>query len=90
MSPIARHWNWCVTSRRWSRTPDSRVSGLFVLTFREDEALPEPLAELVSHVPGRTLPLSGLDLEGIRAFLNRQDIAQKLLEVTGGNPRRAR
>ncbi len=67
-------------------TPESKVSGLFVLTFREDEALPEPLAEVVTHVSGRTLSLSGLDLDGIRSFLARQDIAQKLLELTGGNP----
>ncbi len=67
-------------------TPQAKVGGLFVLTFREDEALPEPLAEVVSHVSGRTLSLSGLDLDGIRSFLSRQDIAQKLLDVTGGNP----
>ena len=67
-------------------TPQSKVCGLFVLTFREDETLPAPLAEVVSHVSGRTLSLSGLDLDGIRSFLSRQDIAQKLLDVTGGNP----
>ncbi len=67
-------------------TPQSKVCGLFVLTFREDEALPAPLAEVVSHVSGRTLSLSGLDLDGIRSFLSRQDVAQKLLDVTGGNP----
>ena len=67
-------------------TPQSKVCGLFVLTFREDEALPAPLAEVVSHVSGRTLSLAGLDLDGIRSFLGRQDVAQKLLDVTGGNP----
>ncbi len=67
-------------------TPESKVGGLFVLTFREDEALPAPLAEVVSHVSGRTLSLAGLDLEGIRGFLARQDIVQKLLDATGGNP----
>ena len=67
-------------------TPQSKVGGLFVLTFREDEALPEPLAEVVSHVSGRTLSLAGLDVDGIRAFLSRNDVAQKLLDATGGNP----
>ncbi len=67
-------------------TPQSKVGGLFVLTFREDEALPAPLAEVITHVSGRTLSLSGLDLDGIRTFLARQDIAQKLFEATGGNP----
>ncbi len=67
-------------------TPQSKVGGLFVLTFREDEALPDPLADVVRHVSGRTLSLSGLDLDGIRSFLSRQDIAQKLLDATGGNP----
>ncbi len=67
-------------------TPQSKVGGLFVLTFREDDALPAPLAEVVSHVSGRTLSLAGLDLDGIRGFLGRQDVAQRLLEATGGNP----
>ncbi|MFZ5441746.1 MAG: tetratricopeptide repeat protein, partial [Myxococcota bacterium] len=67
-------------------TPEAKVGGLFVLTFREDEALPEPLAEVVTHVSGRTLSLAGLDLEGIRSFLSRADVAQRLLDVTGGNP----
>jgi transcriptional regulator with GAF, ATPase, and Fis domain len=67
-------------------TPQSKVGGLFVLTFREDEGLPSALSEIVTHVSGRSLSLSGLDLEGIRSFLSRGDIAQRLLEATGGNP----
>ncbi|MFT3706478.1 MAG: sigma 54-interacting transcriptional regulator [Archangium sp.] len=67
-------------------TPQSKVGGLFVLTFREDEGLPQPLSEIVTHVSGRSLSLSGLDLDGIRGFLARGDVAQRLLEVTGGNP----
>jgi transcriptional regulator with GAF, ATPase, and Fis domain len=67
-------------------TPESRASGLFVLTFRDAEPLPQPLTEVLARVSGRTLALSGFDLEGIRSFLSRSDVAQKLLDVTGGNP----
>ncbi len=67
-------------------TPESKVGGLFVLTFREDGELPDALAEILRHVPGRTLPLSGLDVDGIRAFLARHEIVEKLLAATGGNP----
>ncbi|MDP1916721.1 MAG: sigma 54-interacting transcriptional regulator [Myxococcales bacterium] len=67
-------------------TPESKAGGLFVLSFRDSEALPEPLAEVVARISGRTLALSGFDLDGIRSFLARADVAQKLLDVTGGNP----
>jgi transcriptional regulator with GAF, ATPase, and Fis domain len=67
-------------------TPESSASGLFVLTFRDAEPLPQPLTEVLARVSGRTLALSGFDLEGIRSFLSRSDVAQKLLDVTGGNP----
>ncbi|MCU0700382.1 MAG: sigma 54-interacting transcriptional regulator [Myxococcaceae bacterium] len=67
-------------------TPESRAQGLFVLTFRDVEPLPQPLAEVLARVSGRTLALSGFDLDGIRAFLSRSDVAQKLLAATGGNP----
>ncbi|MDX2011230.1 MAG: sigma 54-interacting transcriptional regulator [Myxococcaceae bacterium] len=67
-------------------TPESRAGGLFVLSFRDVEPLPQPLAEVLSRVSGRTLALSGFDLDGIRAFLSRSDVAQKLLAATGGNP----
>jgi len=69
-------------------TPDGRGRGLFVLSFRDDAKLPEPLDELVGRVSGRTLALSGLDVDGIRAFLSRGDVVQRLLDVTGGNPDR--
>jgi transcriptional regulator with GAF, ATPase, and Fis domain len=67
-------------------TPESKAGGLFVLSFRDSEALPEPLAEVVARISGRTLALSGFDLDGIRSFLARAEVAQKLLDVTGGNP----
>ena len=67
-------------------TPESKVGGLFVITFREDAELPDALSEILRHVPGRTLPLAGLDVEGIRAFLARHEVAEKLLAATGGNP----
>ena len=67
-------------------TPESKAGGLFVLTFRDADVLPEPLGEIVSRISARTLALSGFDIEGIRSFLSRSDVAQKLLDVTGGNP----
>ncbi|MBL8918600.1 MAG: sigma 54-interacting transcriptional regulator [Myxococcaceae bacterium] len=67
-------------------TPESKAGGLFVLTFRDGDALPEPLTEIVSRVSARTLALSGFDLDGIRSFLARHDVAQRLLDATGGNP----
>ncbi|MFO0596589.1 MAG: sigma 54-interacting transcriptional regulator [Myxococcaceae bacterium] len=67
-------------------TPESKVGGLFVLTFREDAALPEALTDVLTRVSGRSLSLAGLDLEGIRSFLSRTDVAQRLLDVTAGNP----
>ena len=68
-----------------SATPQSRAGGLFVLSFR-DEKLPRALEEIVARVSARSLSLSGLDLDGIRAFLSQQKIAQRLLDATGGNP----
>jgi transcriptional regulator with GAF, ATPase, and Fis domain len=67
-------------------TPGARGGGLFVASLRDDGTLASPLVEVLSKVPARSLPLSGLDVEGIRAYLSRHDIAQKLLEATGGNP----
>ncbi len=66
--------------------PESAAGGLFVASFREDAALPPPLSEVLSRVSARNLPLAGLDLEGIRAFLSRTEVAQKLFEATGGMP----
>ncbi len=66
--------------------PESAAGGLFVASFREDTTLPAPLSDVLSRVSARTLPLSGLDLEGIRAFLARAEVAQKLFEATGGMP----
>ena len=67
-------------------TPGAKSGGLFVASLRDDGALPEPLPEVLAKVPARSVPMAGLDLEGIRGYLSRQDIAQKLLEATGGNP----
>ncbi|MCC6332560.1 MAG: sigma 54-interacting transcriptional regulator [Myxococcales bacterium] len=69
-------------------TPDGRGRGLFVLSFRDGGGLPEPLEELVGRVSGRTLSLTGLDVDGLRAFLSRSDVVQRLLDVTGGHPDR--
>ncbi len=67
-------------------TPGSHFGGLFVASLREDETLPVPLGEIIAKVPARSLPLNGLDVEGIRSYLARQDVAQRLREATGGNP----
>jgi DNA-binding NtrC family response regulator/tetratricopeptide (TPR) repeat protein len=69
-----------------AQVPASRLQGLFVLTLRDDAPLPVPLPELLAQLPARTLPLAGLDLEGLRAFLQRDDVARRLFETTGGNP----
>ncbi len=66
--------------------PESRSAGLFVASFRDDGRLPQPLDEVVGKVCARSLPLAGLDVDGIRAYLSRREVAQRLLEVTGGNP----
>ncbi|MEW5742054.1 MAG: sigma 54-interacting transcriptional regulator [Myxococcota bacterium] len=69
-------------------TPDGRGRGLFLLSFRDGGELPEPLTEITQRVSGRTLALSGLDVDGLRAFLTRTDVVQRLLDVTGGHPDR--
>jgi transcriptional regulator with GAF, ATPase, and Fis domain/tetratricopeptide (TPR) repeat protein len=67
-------------------TPASRAGGLFILSFRDDAKLPASLEEIVSKVSARSISLGGLDLDGIRGFLSRTDVAQRLLDATGGNP----
>ena len=67
-------------------TPASRAGGLFVLSFRDDGKLPAALEEIVTKVTARSISLGGLDLEGIRSFLGRTDVAQRLLDATGGTP----
>jgi hypothetical protein len=67
-------------------TPGAKTGGLFVGSLRDDSALPAPLPEVLAKVPSRSVPLAGLDVEGIRAYLSRQDVAQRLYEATAGNP----
>ncbi|MBI5548739.1 MAG: sigma 54-interacting transcriptional regulator [Deltaproteobacteria bacterium] len=57
-----------------------------MVSYRDEGPLPGPLSELVAKAPAVSLPLSGLDLDGIRAFLSRREVAKRLLEVTGGLP----
>ncbi|HEY3445167.1 MAG TPA: sigma 54-interacting transcriptional regulator [Myxococcales bacterium] len=66
--------------------PGARSGGLFVLSYRAGAELPAPLSDLVARAPALSLPLAGLDLEGIRAFLSRREVAERLLEATGGLP----
>lgn len=67
-------------------SPVAEGGGLFVLSFRDEKALPAPLGELLARVSGRTLSLQGLDIDGIRAFLARREVAEKLHQVTAGSP----
>ena len=67
-------------------TPESRMGGLFLLTFRDDGSLPTVLVDTLQLTQCKSVSLNGLDLEGIRSFLSRNDVAQKLLDLTGGNP----
>jgi hypothetical protein len=66
--------------------PGQQFGGLFVITLRDEATLPAPLLEVLERVSARTLALKGLDLEGIRSFLSRPEVAHRLLETTGGNP----
>src|SRR5215211_2905346 len=66
--------------------PESRAGGLFVASFREDGEPPAPLREVLGKVSARTVSLAGLDLDGIRGFLSRTDVAERLFEATGGMP----
>ena len=67
-------------------SPVGPGAGLFVVSFRDDGALPRALAEVLARVSGRTLALKGLDLDGIRAFLARPEVAARLWEATLGSP----
>ncbi len=67
-------------------SPESRSPSLWVVSLRDDGELPAVLAEMLARIPARTLPLTGLDLEGIRSFLAREDVLRRLLHSTGGNP----
>jgi DNA-binding NtrC family response regulator len=66
--------------------PQGRAGGLYVLSFRDDDALPAVLNEFTSKLSARTVALRGFDLEGLKAYLQQGDVAQRLLSVTGGNP----
>ena len=66
--------------------PESRAGGLFVASFRDEVDPPAPLRDVLGKVSARTLPLTGFDLDGIRGFLLRTEVAQRLYEATGGMP----
>ena len=67
--------------------PGGRHGCLVVLAYR-DGRLPDALAALVDRVPGLHLPLAPLDVEGVRSFLARPDVAVRLFEATSGDPSR--
>ena len=75
-------------------TPQSKVGGLFVLTFREDEALPGAAGGGASRTsPGAPSRCPGLDLDGIRGFLappgHRPEAARRDRGQPGGAGRAA-
>jgi DNA-binding NtrC family response regulator/tetratricopeptide (TPR) repeat protein len=61
---------------------------LWVIAFRDDDALPTILADVVARTPASTLPLDGLDTGGLRAFLSRPAMVERILDTTGGVPER--
>ena len=69
-----------------AQAPGARSGGLFVLGYRDDAPLPAPLSDLVKQMGGLSISLAGLDLDGIRAFLARREVAERLLNLTHGNP----
>jgi DNA-binding NtrC family response regulator len=66
--------------------PESAVGGLLVGSFRDDAPAHPALAEVLARMSATVVSLAGLDLEGIRAFLARTEVAQRLFETTGGIP----
>jgi DNA-binding NtrC family response regulator/tetratricopeptide (TPR) repeat protein len=66
--------------------PAADGGGLYVASFRDDVPLPAPLNDLLGKLSARMLSLRGLDVEGIRGYLSRNDVVQRLLDVTGGVP----
>ncbi|MFZ5471360.1 MAG: sigma 54-interacting transcriptional regulator [Myxococcota bacterium] len=70
-----------------STFPEAKGGGLFVASFRDEPgALPAALGELVGKGNARSLPLAGLDADGIRAYLSRRELAERLFATTGGSP----
>ncbi len=67
--------------------PGSRQGCLVVLAWRDGAPSPA-LRGLVDRVPGLQVPLAPLDVEGVRTFLSRQDVVERLFEVTSGDPSR--
>jgi DNA-binding NtrC family response regulator len=63
------------------RGPDERLSGLVVITSRDHDA-----GWLAGAAPER-LQLGALDADGVRAFLQSNEVVSFFAEVTGGHPR---
>ena len=65
---------------------DAEFRALLVLTFREGEHT-RPLLEVIrSSRAVEHLAMSGLDREGVRAFLQTDDVVERLVRATEGNP----
>ena len=68
--------------------PAARGRLLVVLAYTDDAPCPPGLERITATLPAASIPLGGLDLEGLRAFLGRRDLAERLLDRTGGIPER--
>jgi len=66
--------------------PGGEFRALLVLTFREGEHT-LPLLEVIrSSRAVEHLAMSGLDREGVRAFLQTDEVVDRLVRATDGNP----
>jgi transcriptional regulator with GAF, ATPase, and Fis domain/tetratricopeptide (TPR) repeat protein len=66
--------------------PGTAATAFLVVSFRDDGTLPAVFSDLVARAPALSVPLAGLDLEGIRSYLSRREVAERLLDATGGVP----
>ncbi|MCB9544663.1 MAG: sigma 54-interacting transcriptional regulator [Myxococcales bacterium] len=80
-----------LTDPAFEWTPEAEVRGrafrgLFALTCRDGPALPPLLEVARASETVRHLPLAPLDAEGVRAFLQSDQVVQRLLAASGGLP----
>lgn len=70
--------------------PGPGARGMFLVLVREDEQSPDRirdfLGEAVEHRGVRTLRLSGLDIDGLRRYVQSPHLLQKLLSASSGLP----
>ncbi len=70
--------------------PDSARPGLLILSCRDDEQTPHSVRDFVEEMQGRpsvkSLQLTGLDLEGLRRYVQSPHVLEKLLSASEGLP----